>query len=189
MKNFTQFFFVFLLCLSAAAFAAPGAHGPDGEHLDAPGGGGHAHGTSGPRVETFTASFELVGQLQGGELSILVDRYETNEPVLNGKLEVETNGLKAAARFHADHGDYSVDDEKFLQALAVSGKHALVFRLTAGEESGLMEGTLEVDAADRAHGDDHAHSLTRWSVASGLLALVLTALAVRLLRRQSRTGK
>jgi hypothetical protein len=188
MKNFTPFLPAFLLCMSAAAFAAPGAHGPNGEHLDAPG-GGHAHGTSGPRVETFTESFELVGQVQGGELSILVDRYETNEPVLNGKLEVETNGLKAAAKFHADHGDYSVDDEKFLQALAVPGKHALVFTLIAGEESELLEGTLEVDAADHAHDDEHAHSLTRWTVGGGLLALVLTALAIRRVRRQSRIGK
>jgi hypothetical protein len=188
MKNLTRFSPAFLLCLSAAAFAAPGAHGPNGEHLDAPG-GAHAHGTSGPRVQTFTESFELVGQIQGGELSILVDRYETNEPVLNGKLEVETNGLKAVARFHADHGDYSVDDEQFLQALAVPGKHALVFTLTAGAESNRLEGTLEVDAADHAHHNDHAHSLTRWSVAGGLLALALTALAVRLLRRKSRTGK
>lgn len=189
MKNLTKFLSISLLSMSAA-FAAPGAHGPNGEHLDAPG-GGQAQGTSGPRVETFTESFELVGQVQGGELSIFVDRYETNEPVLNGKLEVELNGLKAQAKLHADHGDYSVDDAKFLQALAAPGKHALVFTLTTGDESDLLEGTLEVKATDGAHGhaDDHAHSLTRWAVAGGLLALVLTVLAVRLLRRKSPTGK
>ena len=187
MKHLTKFLSVSLLSMSAA-FAAPGAHGPNGEHLDAPG-GGQSQATSGPRVETFTESFELVGQVQGGELSILIDRYETNEPVLNGKLEVEANGLKAPAKFHADHGDYSVDDAKFLQALAAPGKHALVFTLTTGEESDLLEGTLDVKAADIAHGHDHEHSLTRWAVAGGLLALVLTVLAVRLLRRKSPTGK
>lgn len=184
MKTLNRFPLVFILCMAATAFAAPGAHGPDGEHLDAPG-GAHAHGTSGPRVESFTESFELVGQIQDGELSILVDRYETNEPVLHAKLEVETDGLKAAAKFHADHGDYSVDDAKFLQAIATPGKHALVFTLIAGAESDLLEGTLEVEAADGAHGNDHAHSLTPWTVAGGLLALVLTVLAARLLRRKS----
>lgn len=189
MKNFTEFLSISLLGMSAA-FAAPGAHGPNGEHLDAPG-GGQAQGASAPRVETFTKSFELVGQVQGGELSILVDRYETNEPVLNARLDVETGGLKAQAQFHADHGDYSVDDAQFLKALAVPGKHSLVFRLTAGDESDFLEGTLEVKAADSTHehADNHARSLTRWAVAGGLLALVLTGMAIRLLRRQSRTGK
>jgi hypothetical protein len=189
MKNLSKFLSISLLGMSAA-FAAPGAHGPNGEHLDAPG-GGQAQGTAGPRVETSTESFELVGQVQGGELSVLVDRYESNEPVLNGKLEVEVNGLKAQAKFHADHGDYSIDDAQFLKALAVPGNHALVFTLTAGKESDRLEGTLEVKAADDLHGhaDDHAHALTRWTVAGGLLALVLTFLAIRLLRRKSPTGK
>jgi len=103
--NLVTFFCFYLIALSAA-FAAPGAHGPGGEHLDAP--GGHVHSDAGPRIETFTESFELVGHLQDGELSMLIDRYESNEPVLNGRLEVEFNGMKAAARFHADHGDSSV---------------------------------------------------------------------------------
>lgn len=182
MKILSKYLSISVLSMSAA-FAAPGAHGPNGEHLDAP--GGQAQGTSGPRVETFTESFELVGKVQGGELSILIDRYETNEPVLNATLEVEANGLKAPAKFHADLGDYAVDDAKFLEALAVPGKHAVIFTLTAGGESDLLEGTLEVKAAD--HTDDHSHALTRWAVAGGLVAAALTALVVALLRRKSQT--
>jgi len=189
MKNLTKILSISLLSMSAA-FASPGAHGPNGEHLDAPG-GGHVHDDAGPRIETFTESFELVGHVQGDELSVLIDRYETNEPVLNGKLEVEANGVKAPAKFHADHGDYAVDDPQFLKAIAAPGKHPLVFTLTAGGESDLLEGTLEVKAADSAHGhaDDHAHSLTRWTIAGGLLAVVLTVLAIRTLRRKSPTGE
>lgn len=189
MKSILQFLSISFFTVSTA-FASPGAHGPNGEHLDAPG-AGHVHDDTGPRIETFTESFELVGHVQGDELSILIDRYETNEPVLNGKLEVEANGIKAPAKFHADHGDYAVDDPQFLKVIAAPGKHALVFTLTAGSESDLLRGTLEVKAADGAHGhaDDHAHSLTRWGIAGGLLAAVLTVLAIRLLRRQSPTGK
>ena len=189
MKNITKFLSISLLTMSAA-FASPGAHGPNGEHLDAPG-GGQGIGNAGPRIETFTESFELVGHVQGGELSILIDRYETNEPVLNGKLEVESNGVKAPAKFHADNGDYAVDDPQFLKAIAAPGKHALVFTLNAGNESDLLEGTLEVGVADStgSHADDHAHSLTRWTIAGGLLAAVLTVLAIRLRRRKSSIGK
>lgn len=180
---------LFYLVTASAALAAPGAHGPSGEHLDAP--GGHVHSDAGPRIETFTESFELVGHLQDGELSVLIDRYETNEPVLDGKLEAEFNGLTAAAKFHADHGDYAFDDENFLKALARPGKHALVFTLTAGDESDLLEGTLEVKAADNGHAHDGAHgySLKTWAIAGVLLAFVLTAIVVAQLRRQTPTGK
>lgn len=187
-----------LPCLLAAglAIAAPGAHGPNGEHLDAP--GGTAQSAAGARIETSTEAFELVGQLQGGELSLLIDRYETNEPVLGGQLEVEFDGMKAPAKFHAEHGDYSVDDAKFLEALAKPGQHALLFTLTAGNESDLLEGTLEVKAAGEARGHthgDHDHksflglSLKTWVLAGVLAALVLSGTAIRRIRRQSMKGR
>lgn len=181
--------FLFYLLTMSAALAAPGAHGPNGEHLDVP--GGHVHSDAGPRIETFTESFELVGHLQDGELSMLIDRYDTNEPVLNGKLEVELNGMKAPARFHADHGDYAVDDENFLKALAKPGKHALLFTLTAGADNDLLEGTLEVKADAGVHGhsheDEHGHphtNLTTWAIAGVLLAVLLVAIVIRQLRRK-----
>jgi hypothetical protein len=180
-----------LLFASAAAWASPGAHGPNGEHLDAP--GGHVHNDAGPRIETFTESFELVGHLQDGELSVLIDRYETNEPVLNGNLEVEFNGIKAPAKFHADHGDYVVDDAKFLEVLSKPGKHSLIFTLNAGEESDLLEGTLNVSANDAEHG--HAHddthamgTLKAWAVGGSLLAVALVAIVIAMLRRKSKSG-
>lgn len=186
--NLLKFFLIYLI--TSAAIASPGAHGPNGEHLDAP--GGHVRSDAGPRIETFTEAFELVGHLQDGELSMLIDRYDTNEPVLNGKLEVEFNGMKAAAKFHADHGDYAIDDENFLKALAKPGKHALLFTLTAGDDSDLLEGMLEIkpgDGADgRTHVDEHdypRYNLTTWAIAGVLLALLLVAMVVRQLRRKS----
>lgn len=187
MKRFTILFF----CLAAttAAFASPGAHGPNGEHLDAP--GAQVRSSAGPRVETFTESFELVGALQGDELSLLIDRYETNEPVLNGTLEVEFSGLKAPARFHADHGDYAVDDAQFIKALSKPGKHALVFTLTAGDESDLLEGTLEVKGEDAGQAHEHADSfsLTTWALGGTLLAILLVVLAIRTIRRNPNSGE
>lgn len=186
--NLLKIFLIYLV--TSAAIASPGAHGPNGEHLDAP--GGHVHSDAGARIETFTEAFEMVGHLQDGELSVLIDRYDTNEPVLNGKLEVEFNGMKAAAKFHADHGDYAIDDENFLNALAKPGKHALLFTLTAGDDSDLLEGMLEVKpgdgADDRSHDDGQGHpqyNLTTWAIAGVLLALLLVAMVVRQLRRKS----
>lgn len=186
--------FLFYLLTTSAALAAPGAHGPNGEHLDAPG-GEHVHTDAGPRIDTFTESFELVGHLQGDELSILIDRYDTNEPVLNGKLEVEFNGLKAPAKFHSDHGDYAIDDAIFLKALAKPGKHSLIFTLTAGEESDLLEGTLEVKAENQARGNSHDESgkhdfsLMNWALGAVLLAILAVALTILARRRKPVSGK
>ncbi len=172
--------FLLALSLSAPALASPGAHGPNGEHLDGEASGGPAGSV--PRMETFSEDFELVGQLSGGEFSVMVDRYETNEPVLNGKLEVQYKGLTANATFHADMGDYAINDEKFIKALSTPGKHALVFTFIAGEESDLLEGSLEVAAPAL---DTHGHtSYWQW-IAMALAACVALAAIVIIVRRRA----
>ena len=145
-----------LIAPAAPVMAAPGAHGPGGEHLDvaAQAGGASAQ----PRLETKTELFELVATLGGGELSIMIDRFDTNEPVLHAKVEVESGPLKARATFHADMGDYAVDDPAFLKAMAVPGARAIVFTVQAGQENDLLEGTLTVAPAAPAHGARDAGS-------------------------------
>lgn len=148
------------------ALAAPGAHGPNGEHLDSPSTMRAASAL--PRVEAKSETFELVAELRASELTIFVDRYESNEPVLGAQLEVETGPLKAVAAFRAEQGDYVVTDAAMLKALAAPGEHGLVFTLVAGEDSDLLDGTLIGTAArvaasakdDHGHahgGDDHGH--------------------------------
>ena len=186
----------FTICLGlacASARAAPGAHGPNGEHLDEA-----TTGTAGalvPRLEAKSELFELVARLQGGELSILVDRYATNEPVLGADLEVESGTHKAKAKFHADHGDYAVDDPAMLQLLASPGEHALVFTLVAGKESDLLDGKLVIAATtttgsarshDHEGASEHGHGRERAAWAGLVLLLGVTGFAVW--RRQRRRG-
>ena len=167
--------FLLLLVLTSKAMA----HGDeDHSHGDTP--AAQAQGTGQPRVEAATESFELVGYLQGGELSVFVDRFETNEPVLDGQLEVELDGAKAAGKFRAERGDYVISDENLVKALARPGKHALVFTLTAADESDLLEGTLEVHA-DTAPVEKRGLPWT-WIGAGMIAALVLIALAAKLRR-------
>lgn len=145
-----------LAFVCAAAFAAPGAHGPNGEHLDGP--ALAVAGASHPRVEAKSELFELVAQLKGGELSIVIDRYDSNAPVLGAGLEVESGALKAVATFRAEQGDYVVTDAAFLKALATPGQHALVFTLVTGKESDLLDATLVTGGANGDAGHGHAHS-------------------------------
>ncbi|WP_296560210.1 hypothetical protein [Pigmentiphaga sp.] len=174
------------LSIVSTAWGSPGAHGPNGEHLDTPAQTGGATNAA-PRFEAQSETFELVGPLQGGELSILINRFATNEPVLNATVEIESGPLKAAAKFHADLGDYAVDDAALLQALALPGEHSLVITVLAGADTDLLDGTLVVaasaaDAHSHAHDDGLGLPLTAWLA----LALAAIAAAAYFLRRRSR---
>jgi hypothetical protein len=147
-----------LLMATSPTWAAPGAHGPNGEHLDGP---TATRLTSAlPRVEAKSETFELVAELRASELAILIDRYDSNEPVLGAQLEVESGSFKAVAAFRAEQGDYVVTDPAMLKALAAPGEHGLVFTLVAGQDSDLLDGTLAgatARDATGAAGDDHGH--------------------------------
>lgn len=157
-----------LMAANTSSLAGPGAHGPNGEHLDGPATMRAASAL--PRVEAKSESFELVAELRPSELAIMVDRFETNEPVLGAKVEVESGPLKAVAAFRGEQGDYAITDAGMLKALAAPGEHGLVFTLVVGKESDLLDGTL-VSTAGRVvtatakdkhghthGGDDHGHN-------------------------------
>jgi len=175
-----------LLVLATRAVAAPGAHGPNGEHLDAPAQAGSA--SAAPKLEAKSELFELVATLSGGELSILVDKFATNEPVLGGQVEVESGALKAVARFHADHGDYAVDDPKLLAALSKPGEHALVFTVAAAGETDLLDGSLKVGPAQADPGHDHDSLFSARNAGLAALMLLAGAAGAFILRRRRRQG-
>lgn len=169
-----------ILLAATSAVALPGAHGPNGEHLDGP---AQTSTSATPRLETKSELFEMVATLSGGELSILIDRFETNEPVLGATVEVEAGPIKAVAAFHADHGDYAVADPALLNALAQPGEHSLVFTVIAGEQTDLLDGMLKVSA--EAVDDRHEHGPSVRTIAlSGLAGAILLGGAIWLLRKR-----
>lgn len=174
-----------VLLLSASAVAAPGAHGPNGEHLDGPTQTASA-GSTAPRMEAKSEAFELVARLQDDELSMLINRFETNEPVLDAKVEVESGSVKAVAKFHSDHGDYAIDDPSFLKALKAPGAHALVITVLAGADADLLEGTLNTEgaAAGHSHDDEHGHGVP--AIVWIALALLACVVAIYVLNRGAR---
>lgn len=178
--------------ISLGALAGPGAHGPNGEHLDGATATAAPSGSR-PRIETKSEQFELVATLGGGEFSMLIDRFATNEPVLNAQVEVESGGLKAKAPFHGDIGDYAVADEAMLKLLSKPGDHAIVITVIHGNESDLLDATLKV-AAEQAqgaaeaphahdhagaadHGQEHISGSQKLWIGMGVIAAVLIAVA------------
>jgi hypothetical protein len=141
----------FPLALALAAFActaaaAPGAHGPNGEHLDGPATMSAAAGSE-PRLESFSETFELVARLQPNALVLELVRYASNEPVAHAKIDVGSGAAKAQAVFDAASGSYRVSDAALLQLLRAPGTHALMFTVSAGADGDLLEGKLHVAGA------------------------------------------
>ena len=168
-----------LAVMPVLAWAGPGAHGPNGEHLDSPKTDNPMH--AGLRIEANSDVFELVGTLAGGELSIFIDRFVTNEPLLHAQVEVESGALKAQAKFRAEIGDYKIDDPVMLQKLSTPGEHPLVITVIAGKDSDLLDAVLRVPASLAI--DDH-HFHWEWWALGALAALVLLGVAAARLRNQ-----
>ena len=170
---------ILMVLMPALTWAGPGAHGPNGEHLDSPKTDNPIQ--AGLRIEANSDIFELVGTLSGGELSIFIDRFVTNEPLLQAQVEVESGALKAQAKFRAEIGDYKIDDPAMLQKLSTPGEHPLVITVIAGKDSDLLDAVLRVPATLAA--DDH-HFHWEWWALGALATLVLLGVAVARLRNQ-----
>lgn len=156
-------------------------------------GEGHDHGESktpaaaaaaSPRFHAHSDLFEVVGVLKGDELSITIDRYATNEPVLNAKVEIESGALKKTATFHADHGDYGLPAESFRKP----GTYAITLTIVSGKDTDLLAGDMVVPDPEAGH--DHsaeaASGLMKWAKPAGAaaLSLILLVIAASLWRRR-----
>jgi hypothetical protein len=186
---------VLVLAFWGPVWAGPGAHGPHGEHLGETAGAAQAGQVAGlavPRIEAVSRHYELVGRLVAGELSLMIDHFASNAPVLGAWVEVQAHGLKARAVFHADQGDYAVDDAALLKALAAPGEHALqvtVRALPGGAdlEADVLAGVLKPPASGSVlvgHDHDHAPHWPWWLL-GGLLGLAAVA---GLWRRRARAA-
>jgi hypothetical protein len=124
-----------LLALSAAPLQAHEGH----DHGEAPAALPLAE--TGPRFEAASDLFELVGTLQGSTLTLYLDDYAGNAPIVKASLELETGARKYAAK-ESQPGVYHLD-----LADTKPGRHALVFTIQAGEESDLLTANLDIPPA------------------------------------------
>ncbi len=113
---------------------------------------GHDHGEApktlapvAPRGEAQAGDFEIVAILRGGEVVIYLDRFETNEPVLNAEIEALTPSGTEQAVTNED-GTYR------LPAKWADGRdhYDLIFTVTAGEVSEVLPVTIVVPASQNA---------------------------------------
>ena len=176
-----------LLSALALALPLPAWAGPGHDHGDEP---AAATGSASPRITAHSDLFEVVGIVEGKTMTIYLDRYADNAPVLGAKIEVELGSVKAVATAQPD-GTYTVTAD----VLDKEGSLPVTMTVLAGNDADLLAGDLVIghadDAAAQGPGHDRDGVLSAlggprlwWAVGAALV--VLGAVAVWLLRRRKR---
>jgi hypothetical protein len=135
-----------------------------------------AAGTASPRVASHSDLFELVGIVEKGQMTVYLDRYATNEPVLGAKIEYESGPNKGVAVPQPD-GTYLI---KF-DALGKPGELPFAFTVTAGSDTDLLAGDLDLKDP-HGHADEGSGAWLRW-LGYAAVAALLAALAVVFARK------
>ena len=161
-----------ILLLTPAVWAGPG-------HGDEPAAAG---GTASPRITSHSDLFELVGVVDKGEMTIFLDRYATNEPVKDAKIDIEIGNVKGVAAVQAD-GSYLFKND----VLTKPGELAVSFTVVAGKDADLLAGDLKIGSPINDHaGDVASKPWLRWAAYAGG-ALLFIGIAAAVLRRRKRS--
>jgi hypothetical protein len=164
-----------LAVLSLAAFLL-------GTGMPALAGEGHDHGDATPvatgkalpRFAAVSETFELVGVLDGKQVTLYLDRFADNTPVRGAKIDLEIAGAKFSAQSHGDDA-YEI----VLKEAPKPGVLPITATVTAGSDVDLLDPV-------------HQHSWKEyagWAV-GGLAALAVVVLGGRRLMaaRQPQAG-
>jgi hypothetical protein len=144
-----------LLLLSFASHSSPGAHGPNGEHLDME---QSNQAIQRPKFETFTESFELLGELFSNELIIYLHDFETNTPIQSASIDLDVGALTASATFDEAQNRYIINDVNFISALNVSGEHEVLATILTENNGDLLVATFVMPEGNTPSGNaEHSH--------------------------------
>ena len=130
MTRIASLFTVFILMMPALAHAHAG-------HDDAA--PVATSGTAAPRTEAHSDLFELVLTVRNGVAILFLDRYATNEPIEGATIEVAEGETTTSAEAQPD-GTYRLS----APWVARPGRHELIFTVTAGEQSDLLNASVDL---------------------------------------------
>jgi RND family efflux transporter MFP subunit len=156
---------------------------------------GHDHGAQSaatpvhalPRGEASSAAFELVAVAQGAELVLYLDRFATNEPVVDAAVEVETPAGPATAA--ASDGAYRLN----APWLAKPGHVDLIVTVTAGTQTDVLPVSIDIPERAAANGETNgalarARSLLQPATAVPAGIGFLAGIVLMSLRRRPRAA-
>jgi hypothetical protein len=121
-------------------------------------GPGHDHGsetpaktgTALPRFTAVSEQFELVGVVNGKQLTLYLDHADSNVPVKDAKLEVELAGKKLKLEAHGE-GQF----ETTLAEALKPGVYPVTATVEAGKLSDLLAGELDLHEVTADAGNTH----------------------------------
>jgi len=161
--------------LTLAALTSLPARADDGHNHDAA-----PSAPTGPALPRFVATselFELVGVVNGKQLTVYLDRFDSNAPVKGAKVELDIGGAKVALKEH-EPGEF----EGALANEAKPGVTAVTATVVAGNDTDLLAG--ELDVHEEAHAEAaHAHGWREYASWGVGAAVAIGALAWALRRR------
>ena len=150
-----------LLLLSLSVHSSPGAHGPNGEHLDME---QSNQPNQRPKFETFTESFELLGEVFSNELIVYLHDFETNIPIQSASIDLEVGDLAASAGYDKAQNRYIINDVNFISALNASGVHEVLATILTEDNGDLLvanfvmpEGNEQTGNAEHSNNEGHEH--------------------------------
>lgn len=166
-----------LLTITLLAALLPGVRADEGHSHDAP---AAASGPALPRFSAVSEAFELVGVVNGKQLTVYLDRFEDNSPVAGAKLELEVGGKKVAVAPHAA-GEY----EATLPEELKPGTTPVTATVEVKGETDLLAGEIDIHEAEEAKaGAANWLRYVGWGAASlALLGAAATVLRKRASRR------
>lgn len=165
-----------LSLLPPVAFANGGEDHSHGPEVSVP---VAASATSGERLELKSPDVELLGILSDGKLTVYADRYATNEPILNAKIELESNGRKLQLMATKD-GAYTAAADWLKQP----GKHEIVVSVEAVGLQDLLIGTLQVPGLKPTVQARSWLNYGKWAAGGIAVVIALLVLFKRMRRRK-----
>jgi len=168
-----------LLILCSALFSVGAIAGPGHDHGDAP---AEATGAATPRFYAVSDLFELVGLVDGKRITVYLDRFSSNIPVTDAKVDLEIGGIKVALRA----GPAGVL-EGVLERAFGEGVFPVVASVSTGRDADLLAGELDLHGK-APDSEVHAHGWQEYApIAAGTaLLLVVLVLLVRRMRARSK---
>jgi hypothetical protein len=159
------------LVIAAHAVQSPAVAGPGHDHASA----APSAGAALPRFAATSDAFELVGVLDGTQLTLYLDRAADNSPVEDAKLELELGGSKLDVKAHGE-GEFAA----VLARAPEPGVIPITATVHAGNESDRLAGELDLTAAAHAEAA-HAHSWREYAawIGGGVAALALALWGLR----------
>jgi hypothetical protein len=176
-----------LLALCLAGILSTPAQAAGDDHGHDHGGGTPAVGPAQPRFAAVSEAFELVGVLDGKEITLYLDRAADNTPVTDAHIELEIGDVKLRA---AKKGEDAF--QVVLASAPTPGVLAVTATVTVGSEVDLLAGELDVHGDSHAGEAAHARSwreYLKWVVGAGVGLAALAVIGRRLTTsRRQRVG-